>query len=206
MSADSDAALGAAERVARAAGVASLPAGAPEPAIRAAESEVGFAFPDDLRAWYAAHGSGGVRAPEGFYWVMSLEEAVSQWRFGNEFREGNPKDAQEWMPPPQMVDAGVDRSFLMLRNWFPVCSNVRAPRGGRSRARAVAPGSRLTPAQGCGDFMVCDLGNPPPPGRRGQIISYVHDDEQRRVEKRRGRDGFLAWLAHRECYCWSSPT
>ena len=47
------------------------------------------------------------------------------------------------------------------------------------------------------------MGNPPPPGRHGQIIAYMHDDAHRRVEQRGGREGFLAWMGHRENACWS---
>ncbi|HEV2818147.1 MAG TPA: SMI1/KNR4 family protein [Allosphingosinicella sp.] len=138
------------------------PAG--EARIAAAEAEIGFAFPGDLRALYRF--ADGQQAPEavrgttaslfGGYHFASLDQAMIEYRSWKSVYD----------------DAGAD--FAATYNW----TTARA--GDPVYADYWRPGWFPFATDSGGNAYAVDL-SPPPGGAYGQIILIGRDEDERRV-------------------------
>jgi cell wall assembly regulator SMI1 len=137
--------------------------------IAAAESEIGFRLPDDLRALYGV--ADGQREPfetvpgtgftaTGFFFgryaFASLEEALTEYRSWREIHE----------------EAGAD--FAATYDW------TRARAGDPVHPDYWRPGWFPFATDGGGNAYAVDL-SPPPGGTYGQVIVIGRDEDERRV-------------------------
>lgn len=129
-----------------------LPPGATAAAIAKAEKKLGVTFPDDVRAFYAAHDGGPPN--EGVCngrELLSLAGIVRQWAIWKELFDDGVFEEEE-----VSADKGVKETWWSL-GWIPVTYDFG------------------------GNHDVVDL-DPAKGGKRGQIVSVWHDDESREIE------------------------
>jgi cell wall assembly regulator SMI1 len=142
---------------------------ASEERIAAAESEIGFRLPDDLRALYGV--ADGQREPSeivpgagfsatgfffGRYAFASLEEALTEYRAWREIHD----------------EAG--EAFASTYDW------TRARAGDAVHPDYWRPGWFPFATDGGGNSYAVDL-SPPPGGTYGQVIVIGRDEDERRV-------------------------
>ncbi|MEZ4451366.1 MAG: SMI1/KNR4 family protein [Nannocystaceae bacterium] len=139
-----------------------LPRGASAAAVARAERILGVAFPAPVRAWFLAHDGGPAREyPVEGRELLSLARIISEWRVWKELLDDGVFGANE----SHEVGRGVQPRWW-IREWIPLTYD------------------------GAGNHHVLDLA-PAKRGVVGQVLSFWHDDGDRRVV---GKD-LLSWLA-----------
>jgi cell wall assembly regulator SMI1 len=146
-----------------------LPPPASAAAIAALEAKLGFALPDDVRAFYLAHDGGPddhesfIAAPGEDYGreLLSIERIAGEWAIWKDLLDKGTFEANDHGKP----DPGVQQKWW-IPQWVPVTYD------------------------GSGNHHIIDVA-PAAGGTVGQILSFWHDDAPRTVVA----SGLLAWLA-----------
>lgn len=148
---------------------ASLRPGASEEAIRAAEAEMGVAFPDEVKEAYRIHDGQefGHGLFNGRQW-RGLAEVVDSWKW---LQSQICTRDDGTLVEPEMAPGEETRSDFWHPAWIPFASNDN------------------------GDFLCFDF-DPAPAGRVGQIIYWWHDMPSPRGVAAPGFTAFLQTLAN----------
>lgn len=140
------------ERNASAAGI-TLPPGASEEAIAAAEAALGVVLPPEVRAFYLRHDGGGEDAfhLDADRELLSLEGIVGQWRIWKNLLDEDAFDDERARP-----GSGVQARWF-TEKWIPLTFDA------------------------AGSHHMLDL-DPAPGGTHGQVLSFWHDSPERTCE------------------------
>lgn len=151
--ADISALLSKIEEKAKRAGV-KLPKGASAGAIAKLEKRLGFALPEDVRAFYLAH-DGGPKDMDGFIdgerELLSVARIASEWGTWKELLDNGTFGENNHGEPGR----GVQKKWW-IAEWVPVSYD------------------------GSGNHHVVDVA-PAPRGKHGQIVDFWHDEASRKV-------------------------
>jgi cell wall assembly regulator SMI1 len=125
------ASIGRIEAAAAKAGI-TLPRGASEKQIAAAEAKLGASFPPELRAFYLAHDGAPDDAMCGGRQLLSLKSIVNQWTIWKELFDGE-----------ELEDEGVEPDTgVQERWWIPAWIPVTYDFGGNHDVVDLAPAKR----------------------------------------------------------------
>ncbi len=140
----------------------SLPRGAKKSDIEKAEKAMRVRLPDEVRAFYLCHDGGGDAYFVEHRELLSLRRMVNEWKVWKELF-----DKGQFEEENDHGTKGIQKVWW-IPEWIPAVTY-----------------------DGAGNHDIIDLA-PGKGGTQGQIISFYHDDESRRIEAK----SFLVWLAN----------
>ncbi len=136
--------------------LATLKQGATDKEIVAHERQTGFELPEDVRAWFHWR-DGQQRYPDESilfgYELLSLQDSAEEWQSWQEVAEMNEEIAEHCTSRP--ADAII--AAYTLPGWIPLAQSPAASA-----------------------YLGIDL-NPGPTGRKGQVLNFGRDDEEKSV-------------------------